>query len=92
MWRITKIANTAKKTIKEQRPELQQTIIQRFEALQENPFASDVKKIVGKQDIYRGRIGHLRYYFRLDFRTRTIEILFVKFRGKIKQKTIERLC
>lgn len=90
-WQITKISNTARKNIKALKPELQDVIVERFEALQDNPFSVDIKRIEGKKNIFWGRIGDYRYYFRLDQKTNSIEILLLKSRGKIKQKTIERL-
>jgi len=62
-----------------------------LEALQANPFEQDIRKIEGKKDIFRGRIGDFRYYFRLIRKSKSIEILLFEKRGSIKKKTIQRI-
>jgi mRNA-degrading endonuclease RelE of RelBE toxin-antitoxin system len=62
-----------------------------MEALELNPYGCEIKKIAGKTNIYRGRIGKYRYYFRLISSLKSIEILLFETRGKIKQKNIQRM-
>jgi len=90
-WHITKIANSARKNIENLELKSQKEIIRQFEALQYNLFRRDIKKVTGKKNIYRGRIGDIRYYFRLFFKSKSIEILLLETRSHVKKKTIQRL-
>ena len=90
-WKITKISNSAKKNINALDPDSQKILINHFEKLQNNPFHKNVKKVEGKKRIYRGRMGGVRYYFRVIQKNNSIEILMVNFRGQIKQKSIQRI-
>ena len=90
-WRISKIANEARKAIGSLDLETQELVLIKLEWLQTNPFAGDIKKIKGKKDIYRLRVQSLRIYFRLNMSLRTIEILLIDKRGQIKDRSIERL-
>ncbi len=56
-----------------------------------NPSQGDVKKIQGKEDIYRLRLRDYRVYFRLWPQTRSIDILLIDIRSGIKDKTVGRL-
>lgn len=90
-WVISKIANSAKKNIEDLGLEWQEKIFINLENLQQNPFAGDIKKIHGKKDIYRLKIENHRLYFRVFPESLFIEILLFDYRGKIKDKTIQRL-
>jgi mRNA-degrading endonuclease RelE of RelBE toxin-antitoxin system len=90
-WRIAKIANSARKNILDLEPESQKVVLRQLKALELNPYGCDIKKISGKTNIYRGRIGNYRYYFRLISSLKTIEILLFETRGSIKQKNIQRM-
>jgi mRNA-degrading endonuclease RelE of RelBE toxin-antitoxin system len=90
-WTITRIARTAAAKIESLDPELQEQVLLRLDELQANPYQGDVKKIQGKFNIYRLRIGEYRLYFRLIPESRTIETLLFESRGAIKKKTIQRL-
>lgn len=90
-WKITKVSNSAKKNIEALDSKSQKALIRNLVALQNNPFPKDIKKVEGKKNIYRGRIGGVRYYFRIISETKSIEILMVNFRGQIKRKSVQRL-
>jgi mRNA-degrading endonuclease RelE of RelBE toxin-antitoxin system len=90
-WTITRIARTAAAKIESLDPELQEKVLLRLDELQANPYQGDVKKIQGKFNIYRLRIGEFRLYFRLLPESSSIEILLFESRGAIKKKTIQRL-
>ncbi len=90
-WKITKVSNSAKKNIEALDSKSQKALIKNLVALQNNPFQKDIKKVEGKKNIYRGRIGGVRYYFRIISETKSIEILMVNFRGQIKRKSVQRL-
>ncbi len=90
-WRISKIANEARKAIGSLDLETQELILIKLEMLQANPFDGDIKKIKGKKNIYRLRVQSLRIYFRLNISLRTIEILLIDKRGQIKDRSLERL-
>jgi mRNA-degrading endonuclease RelE of RelBE toxin-antitoxin system len=90
-WTIAKIAKTAAARIESLDPKLQEKVLLRLDELQANPYQGDIKKIEGKFDIYRLRMGEYRLYFRLILECRTIEILLFENRSAIKKKTIQRL-
>lgn len=90
-WKITKISNSARKNIEALDSNSQKTLLNHFEKLQDNPFNKDIQKVEGKKYIYRGRMGDIRYYFRIISETKSIEILMVNFRGQIKKKSIQRM-
>ena len=90
-WKITKVSNSARKNIKILDSNSQKALIKNLDALQNNPFQKNVKKVEGKKNIYRGRMGGVRYYFRIISETKSIEILMVESRGQIKRKAIQRL-
>lgn len=90
-WKITKVSNSARKNIEVLNSNPQKALIKKFNALQSNPFQKNIKKVEGKKNIYRGRIGGVRYYFRIISETKSIEILMVESRGQIKKKAIQRL-
>lgn len=90
-WKITKISNSAKKNIDALDSNSRKALIKNLDALQNNPYQKNIKKVEGKKNIYRGRMGDVRYYFRMISVTKSIEILMVDFRGQIKRKSIQRL-
>jgi len=90
-WTIRKIARTAAAKIEDLNPKLQEKVLIRLDELQINPHQGDVKKVEGKTDIYRLRIGEHRLYFRLLPESFSIEILLFESRSSIKKKTIQRL-
>jgi len=90
-WRISKIANEARRAIESLDLDAQERILTELEDLQANPFLGDVKRIKGKKDIYRLRSGRFRMYFRIIAVSRSIEILLFDQRGAIKNKHLQRL-
>ena len=90
-WTVNKISNSVRKEIGTLDLKLQEEAIKNLECLEYNPFLGDVKKIKGKKNIYRKRIGEYRFYFRTIPQSNNIHILLFKYRGKIKAKTIQRL-
>jgi mRNA-degrading endonuclease RelE of RelBE toxin-antitoxin system len=89
-WKIDKIANKARRNINALSPELHEKVIRRFECLEKDPF-DNVVKAEGKENIFRGRIGDYRFYFRVYFTSRLIEIALFDHRSNIKRKTIEKI-
>jgi mRNA-degrading endonuclease RelE of RelBE toxin-antitoxin system len=90
-WRISKIANEARRAIESLDLDAQERILAELEGLQANPFLGDVKRIKGKKDIFRLRSGRFRVYFRIIAASRLIEILLFDQRGAIKNKNLQRL-
>jgi len=90
-WKITKVSNSAKKNIKALDSASQKALIKNLDALQNKPFQKDIKKIEGKKNVYRGRVGKVRHYFRIISEVKSIEILMVNFRGQVKRKSIQRM-
>jgi mRNA-degrading endonuclease RelE of RelBE toxin-antitoxin system len=62
-----------------------------MESLTLDPYSGDVRKIQGKDDLFRPRIDAYRIFYRLYSRDRTIEILLIDNKAGIKGKTILRL-
>jgi mRNA-degrading endonuclease RelE of RelBE toxin-antitoxin system len=73
------------------RPDSQKEVLLQLEALEKNPLQGGIKKIEGKKNIFRGRSGDFRYYFRLLPKSNSIEVLLFDIRGSIKQKKIQKL-
>lgn len=90
-WRISKIANEARRAIESLDLETQEKILTELEGLQADPFMGNVKKIKGKLDIFRLRSGRFRIYFRINAASRLIEILLFDRRSAIKDKNVQRL-
>lgn len=90
-WKINKVSISAKKNIKALDSASQKALIKSLDALQNNPFQKNIKKVEGKKNVYRGRLGKIRYYSRIVSEAKSIEILTVDFRGQIKRKSIQRL-
>ncbi len=90
-WRISRIANQARRAIEALNPERLSQALEALEVLQVDPFSGDTKKIKGKEGLYRLRQGDFRVYFRIIPESREIEILLFDQRGSIKDKTIDRL-
>jgi mRNA-degrading endonuclease RelE of RelBE toxin-antitoxin system len=89
-WKIDKIANKAKRNINSLSSKYQNKVIDRFERLEKNPF-DNVVKAEGKENIFRGRIGNYRFYFRVNFTQSLIEIVLFDHKSNIKRKTIQKL-
>jgi mRNA-degrading endonuclease RelE of RelBE toxin-antitoxin system len=70
---------------------MQGRVLAELENLQANPFSGDIKRIKGKEDIFRLRLGRFRVCFRVITAVRAIEILLIDQRGAIKKKNLERL-
>lgn len=69
---------------------MHEKVIRRLECLEKDPFDT-VVKAEGKENIYRGRIGDYRFYFRAHFTLRLIEIVLFEHKSNIKRKTIEKI-
>ncbi|MBM3296247.1 MAG: hypothetical protein FJY83_01470 [Candidatus Aminicenantes bacterium] len=91
-WSIPRIAASARKNIEALEDSRLETILNRLEALRLNPYLGhDIKKVQGKEDIYRIRFGEFRLYYRLISARKEIDILLFEYRGKIKKTGIKRL-
>jgi mRNA-degrading endonuclease RelE of RelBE toxin-antitoxin system len=89
-WKIDKIANKARRNINALSSKLQEKVIRRFECLEKDPFDNMVKA-EGKENIFRGWLGDYRFYFRVYFTSRLIEIVLFDHKSNIKRKTIEKI-
>ncbi len=52
-----------------------------FARLQENPFEGDVKRIQGREGVYRLRVGDLRVLYSVNLDKRLIEVAAILPRG-----------
>lgn len=64
-WVISDIAKSAQSNIKNLDIKFYEKVIIKFECLEKDPFLGDVRKVKGKKNIYRERIGNYRFYFKL---------------------------
>jgi mRNA interferase RelE/StbE len=90
-WRISKIANVVKRAIESLDLDLQGRILAELENLQANPYSGDIKRVKGKENIFRLRLGSFRVYYRIITSAHSIEILLFDQRGAIKKKNLQRL-
>jgi mRNA-degrading endonuclease RelE of RelBE toxin-antitoxin system len=90
-WRITKVANSAKRRFDKLNSEIKATLLDGMERLTLDPHEGIVRKIQGKDDIYRLRVDDFRIYYRLCSRDKSIEILLIDNKAGIKSSTIQRL-
>ena len=90
-WRIKGVANSAVKNLHKLDLKTQETLLIKIECLEYDPFLGDVKKILGKRDIYRLRVDDQRVYFRLSQTDKTIDILVIDNKSGVKGKKIQRL-
>ena len=61
-WLISEIARNAQINIENLDLKSHKEVIKKFDCLEINPFLGDIKKVGGKRNIYRGRIGKYRFY------------------------------
>jgi mRNA interferase RelE/StbE len=52
-----------------------------YTRLQENPFEGDVKRIQGREGVYRLRVGDLRVLYSVNLDKRLIEVAAILPRG-----------
>ena len=90
-WKVSKIANSARKNIVSLDDDFREEVLKIIRCLEESPFSHDIEKIKGKKYFYRLRIGDYRLYFKVSPDSNTIEIPLFDYRGRIKDKTIQRL-
>lgn len=90
-WRITKVAHSAKRRFDKLNSEIKATLLDGMERLALDPHEGNVRKIQGKDDIYRLRVDDFRIYYRLCPRDKSIEILLIDNKAGIKAKKIRRL-
>ena len=61
-------------------------IIERIEALADNPFSQQSVKLSGDEEAYRIRIGNYRVVYEVDTRARRITILYVRHRREVYRR------
>ncbi len=55
---------------------------QSFARLRENPFEGDIKRIQGREGVYRLRVGDLRVLYTVNLDKRLIEVAAILPRGE----------
>ena len=90
-WRIRGIANSAKKYIQKQDLKTQEALLIKIECLEYDPFFGDIRKVEGKEDIFRLRADDHRIFYRVFHEDKTMDILLIDKKSGIKRKTIQRL-
>ncbi len=73
----------AKKFLKRAERQIAERIIKRIKKLREDPFPSEVKRVVGKKDkIFRVRIGDYRIQYSVFYEKNLIFISDIDKRGR----------
>ena len=73
----------AKKFLKKAERQIAERIIKRIRKLREDPFPSDIKRVVGKKDkIFRVRVGDYRIQYSVFYERNLIFISDIDKRGK----------
>ena len=82
MWNIT-IRQTARQAIRKQPPAKRARIVAIIDQIAADPFTRQprVERLKHTPDTFRYRLGDWRILYRLDRKTRTLEILDIRPRG-----------
>ncbi len=79
------ISNRARKSLKRVPQHYTRRVILAFEVLRQNPAPVpqyDVKKLRGLKDIFRIRIGDIRFEYHVDWEHKQVAVLAVEFRAR----------
>jgi len=90
-WRIKRVARGARKYLDRLDLEQYEKLLIKIECLEFDPFLGDIRKVQGKDDIYRLRVDDYRVYFRVCISDRSIDLLLINHKAAIKERTIQRL-
>jgi mRNA interferase RelE/StbE len=71
---IVAVGSGARKNLRRVPAADQRRIIAALDAMQSDPLAGDVTKLVG-QDTFRRRVGNYRIIFQIDFRARAVAVI-----------------
>jgi len=77
------ISNNAKKFLKNSEKEDSTRLIKKIEELKEKPFSSDCKKVQGRKNIFRVRIGKIRILYVIFKEKDTLFVSKIDKRSKI---------
>jgi len=73
----------AKKFLKKAERQIAERIVKRIRKLREDPFPSDVKRVVGKKDkIFRVRVGDYRIQYSVIYERNLVFISDIDKRGR----------
>ncbi len=76
-------SSDAKKFLKKAERQIAERIVKRIRKLREDPFPSDVKRVVGKKDkIFRVRVGDYRIQYSVFYERNLIFISDIDKRGR----------
>ncbi len=77
------ISDRVAKSIKHLPKDRQKQIINKIELIPIHPQLLDIKKMIGREDTYRLRVGDYRILFIIDFEKKLIKIDDINTRGRI---------
>jgi mRNA interferase RelE/StbE len=72
-WEIV-VANRAKKELLKIPQKNAERILQAIQKLENNPFAGDIKRMEGEDNVWRKRVGSYRIFYELMDEARMIRI------------------
>lgn len=61
-------------------------VVKRVKLLAEVPLPKGVRKLQGKEAIYRLRIGDYRVIYSVDAQTKTVDLIYVRHRKDVYRK------
>jgi len=80
------LSNFTKKYLRKADRELTQRLLARIEKLAENPFPSDVKRVVNREEkLYRIRVGDYRIQYLVRYDCNQILIMEIEKRSRAYQ-------
>ncbi|HEY4563251.1 MAG TPA: type II toxin-antitoxin system RelE/ParE family toxin [Thermoanaerobaculia bacterium] len=74
---------SARKQIERLDEPLVSRIFQHIEGLAENPRPADCRKLVGREDLWRLRVGDYRVVYTIDDSAKSIDIIAVRHRREV---------
>ena len=79
------ITRAAQRRLGRMSPKLRAKLVERLEAIAEQPFAAqrNVERIKGEQDVFRLRQGDWRALYRIDREAGEMRVLAVEPRGSV---------
>lgn len=80
-WRV-EVSARAERDLKQLPPRDQARVRAAVDALEAGPGTGDIRKLRGRENEWRLRVGDWRVRFRPDFHERVIYILHVRSRGE----------
>ena len=76
-------ARSARKELDRLPADLAERVLQKIEALSENPRPAGVTKLKGQKNVWRLRVGDYRVVYAIDDTARTVDVSIVRHRRDV---------